>query len=655
MILYDENYNFLGISSDTLTFLGYEDMTEFLALVPDFVNLLVKKDGYVHEFNNFSWIDFILFSGASNKKALIKLKNNKTIETNIDAKEIFLVDENKRYYMVEIDKNFINLESQDDSDGQNSSFENFKLNESILGVEVKNSVQDSSSFAKEQESEYSLSFESQNSSSIKDNEESFILDISDTTKSDHQKVDTAEELTTNSSGEFRLNLDLDLSTIKKESKSIKQENINTPFVDQNSFNKEDRLKHDQEFNTDKNSFNNLDTNLEQDVPKIDETVDKKLQNNKSSFVDIDKLEALKNQKSKKDFKPNSLLAKLLKPQINKDKKKSKDEQKELSKELNLDDHVECNDKSDNLNLFKKEKEKDGGLNFLKIDIDKDEQKELAKELNLDDHVECNDKNDNLNLFKKEKELNLDDGLIPNLLKLDDEEIKKDDKEDIIGQIKSDIQEIDGVNSSDKSVQIKDSLNSKIEKDKDGDNNQGTLFQSRLKDLFKQNSEKKEQDQPKSSLFKLKSLDSSGIKNEKDSKKSHQESSLKEILNSYNGFVDNSVNQQKEQSGGDEDEFSLSFLGLSREEEYSLVNDFVNESKGYIRMIDEFCENSDYENILYTLIKIYSSAEILSIKSIIDITHNMKKACEGKDIDAIVTLNRKLESKIVALEEHFKQL
>jgi len=43
VILYDDKHNFLGMSSHTLGFLGYEDVGEFLSMHNDFANLFVNK------------------------------------------------------------------------------------------------------------------------------------------------------------------------------------------------------------------------------------------------------------------------------------------------------------------------------------------------------------------------------------------------------------------------------------------------------------------------------------------------------------------------------------------------------------------------------------------------------------------------------------
>ncbi|MBE0494937.1 MAG: hypothetical protein IBX45_00860 [Campylobacterales bacterium] len=88
MILYDKECNLIGIAKDVLVFLGYEDMEEFKTYNNDVADLFVNKLGYVYKFQNFSWIDYVLYSGAPNKNAIIKKKNGKEIEVHVSIREI---------------------------------------------------------------------------------------------------------------------------------------------------------------------------------------------------------------------------------------------------------------------------------------------------------------------------------------------------------------------------------------------------------------------------------------------------------------------------------------------------------------------------------------------------------------------------------------
>ncbi len=119
MILYDQNYDFIGVSNETLSYLGYEDLSDFTSQHSDFANLLVQKEGYIYKFQNFSWIDFILYSGSPNKSAILKLKGGDELEIKLSVKEIFLTTElnnSKKFYAVRIlSDNFVNIAAKTDA------------------------------------------------------------------------------------------------------------------------------------------------------------------------------------------------------------------------------------------------------------------------------------------------------------------------------------------------------------------------------------------------------------------------------------------------------------------------------------------------------------------------------------------------------------
>ncbi|ARU47880.1 hypothetical protein [Sulfurospirillum diekertiae] len=93
MILYDKSGLFLGMGTQELYLLGYEDMEEFRNYHNDFADLFVNKPGFIFKFKNFSWIDYAQHSGTPNKRVLIKTKNGKEIETSLTINEIYLQKE----------------------------------------------------------------------------------------------------------------------------------------------------------------------------------------------------------------------------------------------------------------------------------------------------------------------------------------------------------------------------------------------------------------------------------------------------------------------------------------------------------------------------------------------------------------------------------
>ncbi len=112
MVLYDKKSNFLGIGQNELFILGYEDMVEFKSYHNDFADLFVNHPGYISKFKNFSWIDYALHSGVSNKNVLLKHKNGTEIEATLDIMEIFLLDEiNESSILYNIEINISKLEN----------------------------------------------------------------------------------------------------------------------------------------------------------------------------------------------------------------------------------------------------------------------------------------------------------------------------------------------------------------------------------------------------------------------------------------------------------------------------------------------------------------------------------------------------------------
>ncbi len=74
MLLYNQRKEFIGIDEDDLSALDFNNINELQNESHDFADLFVKKPGYIHNFKNFSWIDFILHSESDESKAIIHAK-----------------------------------------------------------------------------------------------------------------------------------------------------------------------------------------------------------------------------------------------------------------------------------------------------------------------------------------------------------------------------------------------------------------------------------------------------------------------------------------------------------------------------------------------------------------------------------------------------
>ena len=109
MILYDKNYNLIGVSRAVLGFLGYNDLEEFKSIHEDFAELFVEKKGYIYKFKNFSWIEYVLYGGGGNKRAVVSLKNSQEVETELRVREIELlknIGQSDKFYLIELANEF---------------------------------------------------------------------------------------------------------------------------------------------------------------------------------------------------------------------------------------------------------------------------------------------------------------------------------------------------------------------------------------------------------------------------------------------------------------------------------------------------------------------------------------------------------------------
>ena len=91
MLIYNHNKKLVGIDDETLHHLGYKTLSEFLAEHNDVAEMFVKKPGYIHNFQNFPWIDFVLHADAEDTRAIIQ--NEKVqFSCTLSLSPIFMTD-----------------------------------------------------------------------------------------------------------------------------------------------------------------------------------------------------------------------------------------------------------------------------------------------------------------------------------------------------------------------------------------------------------------------------------------------------------------------------------------------------------------------------------------------------------------------------------
>ena len=100
--------------------------------------------------------------------------------------------------------------------------------------------------------------------------------------------------------------------------------------------------------------------------------------------------------------------------------------------------------------------------------------------------------------------------------------------------------------------------------------------------------------------------------------------------------------------------SLSSLGLSPDDEFDLLSDFISDTQDSIDVMEEFTKTKDLDKINYSLVKIKSSAEILNLDAIIDITNSIREECTNEDIENIITQTNKLKDQVELLKKNLVQ-
>ncbi len=101
MILYGSHKQMLAISQELLEFLGFESIEELREKTDDIADFFVNKPGYIYNFKNFSWIDYIIFNQLKKPKVILDLDDNE-IEAELQITTLPSVKEDSNYYLVNL-------------------------------------------------------------------------------------------------------------------------------------------------------------------------------------------------------------------------------------------------------------------------------------------------------------------------------------------------------------------------------------------------------------------------------------------------------------------------------------------------------------------------------------------------------------------------
>lgn len=71
MLLYNNKQEFIGIDDEGLRLLNYSSLEELLNVCADVADLFANEPGYIHNFKNFGWIDFLLHADSDASSAIV--------------------------------------------------------------------------------------------------------------------------------------------------------------------------------------------------------------------------------------------------------------------------------------------------------------------------------------------------------------------------------------------------------------------------------------------------------------------------------------------------------------------------------------------------------------------------------------------------------
>lgn len=735
MILYDDKYNFVGMSAHSLSFLGYEDLQEFISMNSDFANLLVEKEGYIYKFENFSWIDFVLYSGSANKSAIVRLKNGQETKIDLTIKEVFLthpIDGINKFFSIKLISDHFHEISGVPKQKQGLAGE---LGGFSLGTAVQDVVKEEATLNEEKEAFASMLESQTDQTAQEDQTQSFILDMSKETLAEKPHTPPPLEIsestqpeTALSSDDFKLDFfktddNADESLLKQESHT--SDTLNTfdlPTEDhEDNFIAKEETKQADDFG----SFSLL---KEEDSPLI-ERDDAPQEESKHAVpqmnLDFLKIDTEPAQEASKEPEVETTPAPAIEPSFSFLKDESVEEKIEeevVAEEVSIQKHKIDSEEETTADAFLKFDAMTHTVEEIETPATtQTEEADLAETpeaplFNLDFL-----KNENIvpvvEPVQQESEDTEAVAAQKEQIEQSDETLqyKQQDRTQIIEQIKKDIKEIDTVESvaqsgnsdaekeyeyildlpqepqveqplslakEDTEHEMRDTQkmaeevnftetlrfddaipNFEIEESKNADANKS--FTATLKGLFNKKTEQTpiqieeeqqldESENASAFDFKLK-LDESvdEVVETKLTTKPNKEFQQVDITPSsmFENIIKNepTISEPTKPQEASYGFPALKGLGLSAEEEIDLVSDFVSDAKESIVAIEQYIESNDFDKINYSLVKIKSSAEILNLDDIIDISNDMRKHCITENAEEVMTQTQRLKNHIGLLE------
>lgn len=102
MLFYNHKQEFIGIDDEGLKLLNYNSLEELLEVCSDAADLFAKEPGYIHNFKNFGWIDFLLHADSDASSAIVHA-NGRTFTCTLQVHKLYLCAEpSQSGYMVDM-------------------------------------------------------------------------------------------------------------------------------------------------------------------------------------------------------------------------------------------------------------------------------------------------------------------------------------------------------------------------------------------------------------------------------------------------------------------------------------------------------------------------------------------------------------------------
>ncbi len=127
MLLYNNKQEFIGIDDEGLRLLNYASLEELLNVCSDVADLFANEPGYIHNFKNFGWIDFLLHADSDASSAIVH-GNGRTFSCRLSVSAFHLCNQpSQNGYTIEM------------SQIKNISGEDFKPQNTVLKTAIKES------------------------------------------------------------------------------------------------------------------------------------------------------------------------------------------------------------------------------------------------------------------------------------------------------------------------------------------------------------------------------------------------------------------------------------------------------------------------------------------------------------------------------------